>query len=86
MIYRVRINLSADQAFALYPDIDTPFSTEVDVVKRLLPYHIYQQPQHDLDCIRKIKGKGKVTGTDLLREEIKGVHQVVVFFQVTINT
>lgn len=58
----------------LYPDTDQPFENEMDVVRRLLPYHIYQYPQHDLDEMRGIKGKARATETDLLREEVKGKH------------
>ncbi|THH07231.1 hypothetical protein EW145_g3528 [Phellinidium pouzarii] len=67
----VSANLTMDQITALYPDADTPFEDEVDVIKRLLPYHIYQHPQHDLDEVRGLKGKSKATEVDLLREEVK---------------
>ncbi|KAH7927146.1 hypothetical protein BV22DRAFT_1085622, partial [Leucogyrophana mollusca] len=54
--------LTADHVAVLYPDVDTPFTDAVDVVNRLLPYHVFQQPSEDLDEIihpRGDKGKGK---------------------------
>ena len=75
MTYSIQVNLNADHAMVLYPDIDTPFADELDIIKRLLPFHVYQQPRHDLDFQRKIKGKEKVSETDLLREEIKGMYR-----------
>ena len=37
-----------------------------DVVNRLLPYHVFQQPQEDLaKIIHDKKGKGKATENDL---------------------
>ncbi|KAI5121560.1 hypothetical protein M0805_000741 [Coniferiporia weirii] len=67
----VAANLEMDQTLTLYPDADTPFEDEIDVVRRLLPYHIYQHPQHDLDEVRGLKGKSKATEIDLLQEEVK---------------
>ncbi|KAI0374125.1 hypothetical protein BV20DRAFT_962102 [Pilatotrama ljubarskyi] len=73
---RVASRLVEDQRAALVPDVETPFVDQVDVVKRLLPYHIFQQPK-DLDAILlsgsirpSRKGKRKATEEDLLREEI----------------
>lgn len=57
----------------LYPDVDTPFEDQVDVVNRLLPYHIFQYPKHDLDIARGTKGKAKATEIDYLKEEIAGI-------------
>ena len=61
----------------IYPDVDTPFADEADVVERLLPYHVFQHPRQDLDALLKggDKGKGKATEADLLREEIRGERQ-----------
>ncbi|OSD06779.1 hypothetical protein PYCCODRAFT_1430974 [Trametes coccinea BRFM310] len=74
---RVASRLAEDQRAALFPDVDTPFVDQVDVVKRLLPYHIFQQPKEDLDAMLQAgtlnpfgKGKRKATEADLLREEI----------------
>jgi hypothetical protein len=57
----------------LNPDVDSPFVDAVDVVHRLLPYHVLQQPQEDLRIIaerRRAKGKGKAH--DVIRDEIEG--------------
>ncbi|PBK74234.1 hypothetical protein ARMSODRAFT_1081195 [Armillaria solidipes] len=68
---KVAARLAADQAAVIHPDVDTPFSDTLDVVKRLLPYHIYQQPPEDLHTLihgNVGKGKGKATDDDLNRE------------------
>ncbi|KAK0460987.1 uncharacterized protein EV420DRAFT_1529533 [Desarmillaria tabescens] len=68
---KVAARLTADQAAVIHPDVDTPFSDTLDVVKRLLPYHIYQQPPEDLQELihgNTDKGKGKATNDDLNRE------------------
>lgn len=65
--------LAADHAAVLHPDIDSPFSDHVDVVNRLLPYHIFQQPQEDIRTVpesRSYKGKRKVE-YDGIRVEIR---------------
>ncbi|EIW82917.1 hypothetical protein CONPUDRAFT_101388 [Coniophora puteana RWD-64-598 SS2] len=50
---------------ALYPDIDSPFEDAFDVVERLLPYHVFQQPEDDLQVlIGKGKGKERATSSD----------------------
>ncbi|KAI0645602.1 hypothetical protein C8Q79DRAFT_1070955 [Trametes meyenii] len=74
---RVASRLAEDQRAALVPDVETPFVDGLDVVKRLLPYHVFQQPKQDLDMVLKTgnfhpshKGKRKATEEDLLREEI----------------
>ncbi|EJD02705.1 uncharacterized protein FOMMEDRAFT_146574 [Fomitiporia mediterranea MF3/22] len=64
----VAANLELDQIMTLYPDADTPFENELDVVHRLLPYHIFQHPQHDLNEMRGLKGKAKANEADLLLE------------------
>ncbi|KAH7097045.1 hypothetical protein BKA62DRAFT_818767 [Auriculariales sp. MPI-PUGE-AT-0066] len=48
---RVAAALAADQSLALYPDLDTPFQSETDKVHRLLPFHIFQQSQRDIDRV-----------------------------------
>ncbi|KAI6021390.1 hypothetical protein BKA83DRAFT_4281280 [Pisolithus microcarpus] len=50
--------LTADHAAVLHPDIDSPFSDHVDVVNRLLPYHIFQQPQEGHMARGKVKYDG----------------------------
>jgi Conserved region of unknown function on GLTSCR protein len=39
----------------LYPDTETPFVDTLDVVHRLLPYHVFQHPREDLDVL--VKGR-----------------------------
>jgi len=69
-LHRVNEKLAADRAAVLKPDVDTPFENMEDVISRLLPYHILQQPQEDLDqMIGKWKGKRKATE---LETEIAG--------------
>jgi hypothetical protein len=60
-----------DHISVLYPDVDTPFIDGVDVVQRLLPYHVFQLPRGDFDASRKQKGKSKATDPTLL-DHIKG--------------
>ncbi|KIJ61320.1 hypothetical protein HYDPIDRAFT_116082 [Hydnomerulius pinastri MD-312] len=65
--------LAADHAAVLYPDVDTPFMDAADVVNRLLPYHVFQQPDEDLKSLldrKRSKGKEKAKH-DELREEIE---------------
>lgn len=65
--------LALDHISALYPNADTPFEDAVDVVNRLLPYHVFQHPNKDLDTIAKgDKGKRKATNQDLV-DEITGM-------------
>lgn len=73
------MKLAEDHHAALFPDVDEPFVDQVDVVKRLLPYHVFQLPHEDLDVPvqnrnlhQSHKGKRKATEEDLLREEIAG--------------
>ncbi|CCM01109.1 uncharacterized protein FIBRA_03157 [Fibroporia radiculosa] len=75
---RVAERLAADHDSVLYPDVDAPFADAADVVKRLLPYHVFQHPQEDLAGLTSQrvfpsrKGKRKATEEDLLREDIAG--------------
>ncbi|KAL4073974.1 hypothetical protein V8B97DRAFT_1271461 [Scleroderma yunnanense] len=65
--------LAADHDAIMHPDVDTPFTDAADVVNRLLPYHIFQQPQDDLRALtqsRRYKGKEKVDCSEL-RQEIE---------------
>ena len=71
---RIATRLASDHAAVLHPDVETPFVDAADVVRRLLPYHVYQHPLEDLLSITQPHGKGKrkATEEDLLREEIAG--------------
>ncbi|EPQ57252.1 hypothetical protein GLOTRDRAFT_137623 [Gloeophyllum trabeum ATCC 11539] len=71
---KITSSLAGDHLVTLFPDVDNPFVDGDDVVKRLLPYHVYQQPQEDLQYVMKAarwsKGKSKATEVSALREEI----------------
>ncbi|TFY58516.1 hypothetical protein EVJ58_g6366 [Rhodofomes roseus] len=73
---RVASRLAEDHTSVLYPDVDTPFTDVQDVMRRLLPYHVFQHPKQDLDVtihrplFPSSKGKTKATEADYLREEI----------------
>ena len=57
---RVASLLVADHLSVVFPDVDTPFSDTEDVIRRLLPYHVLQQPAKDLqEVISDPSGKGK---------------------------
>ena len=70
---RIATSLAADHLGVLYPDAETPFVDAVDVVRRLLPFHVFQHPKEDFTGTSS-KGKRKATEEDLLREEIAGVY------------
>ena len=54
----------ADHLSVIFPDVDTPFAGTEDVVQRLLPYHVLQQPAKDLrEVILDPSGKGKARET-----------------------
>lgn len=58
--HRVASLLAADHLSVMFPDIDTPFIDTEDVIRRLLPYHVLQQPAKDLqDVTLDPSGKGK---------------------------
>ena len=68
---RIHTRLVNDQGMALHPDVDSPFVDQLDVICRLLPYHLFQHPKEDLDAITTGKGKEKAVEQDW-REEIRG--------------
>ena len=66
--------LAADHAAVLQPDVDAPFTDVADVVNRLLPYHVFQQPDEDLNSLlnrKRSKGKERARRHDV-RQEIEG--------------
>lgn len=69
---RLTSRLVHDQSMVLHPDVDSPFVDQLDVMHRLLPYHICQHPKEDLGVIAPEKGKGKAVDQDW-REEIRGM-------------
>ena len=68
---RLYTRLVNDQSMALQPDVDSPFVDQLDVIRRLLPYHLFQHPKEDLDAVTTGKGKEKAVEHDW-REEIRG--------------
>ncbi|KAG6911123.1 hypothetical protein DXG01_003863 [Tephrocybe rancida] len=68
---RLSARLASDHALALSPDVDTPFHDTLDALHRLLPYHVFLQPQEDLDLLTSnAKGKAKAKQMEL-KEEIR---------------
>jgi hypothetical protein len=66
--------LAHDQSMVLHPEVDSPFVDQLDVIRRLLPYHLFQHPKDDLDAITTGKGKEKAVEQDW-REEIRGTKE-----------
>ncbi|KAJ4467941.1 hypothetical protein C8J55DRAFT_207454 [Lentinula edodes] len=66
---RVSSRIAADHEAVLNPDVESPFVDTIDVVNRLLPYHIFFQPKEDLaPLLRDRKGKTKALDTEDLAE------------------
>lgn len=58
----------------MFPDVDTPFTDTEDVVRRLLPYHVLQQPAKDLqEVIFDPSGKGKGRAVHKNEVDIEGM-------------
>lgn len=75
--YRFALSLAFDQLSALYPNTDAPFEDAVDVVNRLLPYHIFRHPQENLDTAAK--GKAKSINQEVV-DEIEGTKNLVFLY------
>ncbi|GAW05186.1 hypothetical protein LENED_007027 [Lentinula edodes] len=57
---RFSSRIVADHEAVLNPNVESPFVDTIDVVNRLLPYHIFFQPKEDLvPLLRDRKGKTK---------------------------
>ncbi|KAH9485428.1 hypothetical protein JR316_0002336 [Psilocybe cubensis] len=65
---RFRNRLLQDQAHVTRPDVDSPFIDEVDIINRLLPYHLFQHPKDDLDVVIDRKGKEKAHNLNWMDE------------------
>ncbi|KAF8161140.1 hypothetical protein B0H34DRAFT_652743 [Crassisporium funariophilum] len=78
--FRLTSRLAHDQSRVSHPDVDSPFVDQLDVINRLLPYHILQQPKNDLDTIISGKGKEKAV-EDNWREEIQSTKLALECFQ-----
>ena len=71
---RVASLLAADHLSVMFPDVDTPFSDTEDVIQRLLPYHVLQQPAKDLqEVIFDPSGKGKARAVHKNETDVEGV-------------
>jgi hypothetical protein len=67
----VAARLANDHAAVLNPDVNTPFTDIEDVIRRLLPYHVYQHPKEDIQAFLGVsdrKGKRKAIESDLATE------------------
>jgi len=62
-----RARLKSDYAAVLEPDIDSPFVDVSDVVKRLLPFHVYTQPQDDLNDMVKGEYRGAASPAEVVK-------------------
>jgi len=73
LIARLTSRLASDHTAVLCPDVDTPFVDTVELVNRLLPYHVFQQPKEDLEHLKMTsKGKGRAIVAEDPRKEIAG--------------
>jgi len=76
---RLNSLLAHDQGLISHPDVDSQFVDETDVIKRLLPYHIFHQPKEDLSST--ISGRAKANLVEVnLKEEIRGKAPVLTKF------
>jgi hypothetical protein len=67
--------LASDTKATTQPDVETPFSDAADVVKRLLPWHIWQHPAEDISALAwptNVKGKKRATEKELIEAELAG--------------
>ena len=70
---RVAALLEADHLSVAFPDVDTPFDDTEDVIRRLLPYHVLQQPAKDLqEVIFGPSGKGKARAVRKGEADVEG--------------
>ncbi|CAG8490441.1 776_t:CDS:10 [Ambispora gerdemannii] len=77
--YSFAQSLAEDHRAVLYPDYKTPFSSFGDVLNRLLPYHIYQYADNELDSNKNTSTEEEGTRRkviydkfhDILRKEAK---------------
>ncbi|KAG9051377.1 hypothetical protein FS837_008472 [Tulasnella sp. UAMH 9824] len=72
--------LAADHTAVDSPDVETPFRDAVDVVRRLLPYHVFQHHQEELEYatalnnrVLSAKGKGKATDVTALPPHLRTI-------------
>lgn len=77
---RLNSCVAQDQGLVSHPDVDSQFVDEIDVIKRLLPYHIFQQPKEDLGSTISGKAKANVAEVDL-KEEIRATKAALECFK-----
>lgn len=72
--------LATDHRAVDSPDVETPFRDAVDVVRRLLPYHVFQHHQEELEYATALnnralsaKGKGKATDVAALPPHLRTI-------------
>ncbi|KAJ4483362.1 hypothetical protein J3R30DRAFT_1768058 [Lentinula aciculospora] len=66
---RVLSRIAADHAAVSNPDVESSFVDVIDVVNRLLPYHVFLQPAEDLTPLpRDRKGKKKASDVEDIAE------------------
>jgi hypothetical protein len=75
---RVSSRLASDHALVRFPDVETPFADKLDAINRLLPFHVFLQPQQDLSPFTDLKGKTKARVQEEL--EIEGLRDCLVRF------
>lgn len=57
--------LNTDHSAVLNPDFESPFTDYEDVLNRLVPYHVFQQPWQDVQAIiDSCRRKGKTREMD----------------------
>jgi len=65
--------LIADHNLATYPDVDTPFQSETDKVHRLLPFHVFQQSDRDIDRLLNFDNIADDKPRDSVKVELRGM-------------
>lgn len=50
---RFQFQLNKDHRYILRPDVDRPFTSTHDALKRLSKYHIYQTKEEDKELLKK---------------------------------
>ncbi|KAG8979470.1 hypothetical protein FRC05_008459 [Tulasnella sp. 425] len=60
--------LATDHRAVDSPDVETPFRDAVDVVRRLLPYHVFQHPQEELEYATALNNRATAFALELHEE------------------
>ncbi|KAF9643359.1 hypothetical protein BDM02DRAFT_3191772 [Thelephora ganbajun] len=79
---RVASLLAADHLSVMFPDVNTSFADIEDVIRRLLPYHVLQQPAKDLqEVIYDPSGKGKARAVSKNEVDIEGTKLTIEYYR-----